>query len=237
MSDLWAMIWKEAKDSLLQGGREAWVRPLIMIGFLGLFLPWQLKQSWLALSPAAMLLILALPFLFIFLFVGDAIAGERERHTLETLLASRISGRAILLGKTVVMAGTAWGMALLSLLLGLLSANLASGQGRWAFYGSFGLLVEALTLCLLTSLLATSVGVLISLRSATVRQAQQRVMVVMLVLLVGVAVVVAVLPKQAVSALSAEEIWLIALVVLAVLDTIVLGVLRVRFRRSHVLFS
>jgi len=231
------MIWKEAKDSLLQGGREAWVRPLIMIGFLGLFLPWQLKQSWLALSPAAMLLILALPFLFIFLFVGDAIAGERERHTLETLLASRISGRAILLGKTVVMAGTAWGMALLSLLLGLLSANLASGQGRWAFYGSFGLLVEALTLCLLTSLLATSVGVLISLRSATVRQAQQRVMVVMLVLLVGVAVVVAVLPKQAVSALSAEEIWLIALVVLAVLDTIVLGVLRVRFRRSHVLFS
>lgn len=237
MSDLWTMIWKEAKDSLLQGGREAWVRPLIMIGFLGLFLPWQLKQSWLALSPAAMLLILALPFLFIFLFVGDAIAGERERHTLETLLASRISGRAILLGKTVVMAGTAWGMALLSLLLGLLSANLASGQGRWAFYGSFGLLVEALTLCLLTSLLATSVGVLISLRSATVRQAQQRVMVVMLVLLVGVAVVVAVLPKQAVSALSAEEIWLIALVVLAVLDTIVLGVLRVRFRRSHVLFS
>src|SRR5579872_3920951 len=195
------MIWKEAKDSLLQGGREAWVRPLIMIGFLGLFLPWQLKQSWLALSPAAMLLILALPFLF----VGDAIAGERERHTLETLLASRISGRAILLGKTVVMAGTAWGMALLSLLLGLLSANLASGQGRWAFYGSFGLLVEALTLCLLTRLLATSVGVLISLRSATVRQAQQRVMVVMLVLLVGVAVVVAVLPKQAVSALSAEE--------------------------------
>lgn len=237
MSDLWTMIWKEAKDSLLQGGREAWVRPLIMIGFLGLFLPWQLKQSWLALSPAAMLLILALPFLFIFLFVGDAIAGERERHTLETLLASRISGRAILLGKTVVMAGTAWGMALLSLLLGLLSANLASGQGRWAFYGSFDLLVEALTLCLLTSLLATSVGVLISLRSATVRQAQQRVMVVMLVLLVGVAVVVAVLPKQAVSALSAEEIWLIALVVLAVLDTIVLGVLRVRFRRSHVLFS
>lgn len=237
MSDLWAMIWKEAKDSLLQGGREAWVRPLIMIGFLGLFLPWQLKQSWLALSPAAMLLILALPFLFIFLFVGDAIAGERERHTLETLLARRISGRARWLGKTVVMAGTAWGMALLSLLLGLLSANLASGQGRWAFYGSFGLLVEALTLCLLTSLLATSVGVLISLRSATVRQAQQRVMVVMLVLLVGVAVVVAVLPKQAVSALSAEEIWLIALVVLAVLDTIVLGVLRVRFRRSHVLFS
>lgn len=96
--------------------------------------------------------------------------------------------------------------------------------------------MEALTLCLLTSLLAMSVGVVISLRSATVRQAQQLVMVATLVLLVGVAVVIAVLPKQAVSALSTEEIWLIALVVLAVPDTIVVGIARVRFRRSHVIF-
>lgn len=59
-------------------------------------------------------------------------------------------------------------MALASLLLGLLSANLASGQGRWAFYGSFSLLGVALTLCLRTRLLVTSVGVVISLRSATV---------------------------------------------------------------------
>lgn len=137
------------------------------------------------------------------LFVGDAIAGERERHTLETLLASRISDPAILLGKIIMMVGTAWGMALASLLLGLLSANLGSGQGRWAFYGSFGLLGEALALSLLTSLLATSVGVVISLRSATVRQAQQLVMVAALVVLVGVTPV---LPKQAVSALSTEEI-------------------------------
>lgn len=127
-------------------------------------------------------------------------------------------------------------MALASLLLGLLSANLASGQGRWAFYGSFSLLGEALTLCLLTGLLATSVGVVISLRSTTVRQAQQLVMVVMLVLLVGVAVVISILPAQAVSALSTSQIWLIAMVVLAVLDTIVLGISLVRFRRSHLIF-
>src|SRR5262249_28992755 len=159
------------KDSVLQGGRASAIRPLLAIGILGLLLPWQLNQSWLALSPAAMLLILYMPFLLTSMYVGDAIAGERERHTLETLLPSRISDRAILLGKILVTVGTAWGMTLASVLLGMFSANLASVQGRWAFYGSFVLLLEALALSLLTSLLATSAGVLISLRAATVRHA------------------------------------------------------------------
>jgi ABC-2 type transport system permease protein len=61
--------------------------------------------------------------------LGDAIAGERERHTLETLLASRISDRAILLGKVIVTTGYAWGTALLGLLFGLFVANLSKGQG------------------------------------------------------------------------------------------------------------
>lgn len=52
-------------------------------------------------------------------FIGDAIAGERERHTLETLLASRIGYRAILPGKLIVTVGYAWGMALVGLLLSL----------------------------------------------------------------------------------------------------------------------
>jgi ABC-2 type transport system permease protein len=56
--------------------------------------------------------------------LGDAIAGERERHTLETLLASRISDRAILLGKVIVTTGYAWGTALLGLLFGLFVATL-----------------------------------------------------------------------------------------------------------------
>jgi hypothetical protein len=54
-----------------------------------------------------------------------------------------------------------------------------------------------------------------------------------LVLLVAGVVVIQVLPARAI---SASQIWLIALVVLAVLDTIVLSISRVRFRRSHVIF-
>jgi hypothetical protein len=117
-----------------------------------------------------------------------------------------------------VTTGYAWGTALLGLLLGLVVANLSKGQGSWQFYTHVDLLLEALALSLLASLLGVSGGVLISLRSATVRQAQQLVIVATLVLIVAGVVVIKVLPAQAVSSLSTSQIWLVIMAVLAVLD-------------------
>lgn len=118
-------------------------------------------------------------------FIGDAIAGERERHTLETLLASRIGYRAILLGKLIVTVGYAWGMALVGLLLSLVLVNLLSGHGSWTFYHPLNVFLEALVLSLLSSVLGASAGVQISLRSATVRQARQILSIGTLVLIFG----------------------------------------------------
>ena len=174
MNDLWTMMWKELKDLLFQGGWKASIRPLLLIGIMGIYLPLQFGLQWLALSPIELFVILWIPFSVIISFIGDAIAGERERHTLETLLASRISDRAILLGKVVVTVGYAWGMALGGLLLGLILVNLFRGNGGgWMFYHPFDLFLEALALSLLTCLLGASAGVLVSLRTSTVRQAQQ----------------------------------------------------------------
>jgi ABC-2 type transport system permease protein len=237
MNDLWTMIWKETKESLLQGGLSAWIRPLLLVGILGIGFPWRFGLQWLALVPLVMGLVIYVPFIVILSFVGDAIAGERERHTLETLLASRISDRAILLGKVIVTTGYAWGTALLGLLFGLVVANLSKGQGSWQFYTHVDLLLEALALSLFASLLGVSGGVLISLRSATVRQAQQLLIVATLVLIVGGVVVIKVLPAQAISSLSTSQIWLIAMAVLAVLDAILLGVSLVSFRRSRLMLS
>ncbi len=237
MNDIWTMIWKETKDSLLQGGWSALIRPLLLIGILGIGFPWRLGLQWLALTPLVMGIVLYVPFIVILSFVGDAIAGERERHTLETLLASRISDRAILLGKIIVTTGYAWGTALLGLLLGLVVANLSKGQGSWQFYLHSDLLLEVLALSLLASLLGVSGGVLISLRSATVRQAQQLLIVATLVLIAGGVVVIKVLPAQAISSLSNSQIWLIVMAVLAVLDAILLGVSLVSFRRSRLILS
>src|SRR5438552_19092990 len=105
-----------------------------------------------------MFLVRCIPFFVIITFIGDAIAGERERHTLETLLASRISDRAILLGKVIVTVGYAWGMALVSLLLGLVLVNLLSGHGSWAFYHPVDVFLEALALSLLSIFLGASAG-------------------------------------------------------------------------------
>lgn len=237
MNDIWTMIWKETKDSVLQGGWSALLRPLLLIGILGIVLPWRLGLQWLDLSPIAMGLVLYIPFTVILTFVGDAIAGERERHTLETLLASRISDRAILLGKIIVTTGYAWGTALIGLLLGLIVANLSKGQGSWQFYTHVDLLLEALALSLLTSLLGVGGGVLISLHSATVRQAQQILVVATVVLVAGGVLALKAVPAQTISSFSTSQIWLIAMAVLVVLDAVLLGASLVSFQRSRLILS
>src|SRR5437867_11581009 len=148
MNDLWTMIWKEWKDFLLSGGRSDLLRPLLILGIVGIVLPLSFRLSWIDLDPAPVLIILYAPFMFVTSFIGDAIAGERERHTLETLLASRISDRAILLGKIVATVVYAWGMGILSLLLGLILVDLLRTQGNWMFY-PLDLFVDALVLSLL----------------------------------------------------------------------------------------
>src|SRR5436305_201165 len=172
MSDIATMIWKESKDVFYQGGWRSLIRPLIVVGIIGIYLPLQLGPQWVDLTPIAMILLLWIPFFVIISFIGDVIAGERERHTLETLLASRMPDRAILLGKVVATVLYAWGMSVLSLLLGLVLVNLFRTQGNWMFY-PLDLFVDALILSLLVGVLGASAGVLVSLRVATVRQAQQ----------------------------------------------------------------
>lgn len=237
MSDLLTMMWKESKDLLFQGGWRAWIRPVLLVGILGVYLPLQFGLGWLELSPIEMYVILWIPFSVIISFIGDAIAGERERHTLETLLASRISDRAILLGKVIVTVGYAWGMALVSLLLGLVLVNLLSGHGSWAFYHPVDVFLEALALSLLSCVLGASAGVLISLRSATVRQAQQILSVGTLVLIFGGIFALRALPASFVSSLSYSQFLLLVIAVLAVLDAILLGLSLVSFQRSRLIVS
>lgn len=239
MSDIGTMIWKEAKDLIFQGGWGQWTRPLILIIVVGVALPLRAGLPWLELSPIELMLLLWVPFINIISFIGDAIAGERERHTLETLLASRISDQAILLGKATVTVGYAWGMSLVGLLLGPVAVNLSAGNGigSWLFYHPFELFLEAVALCLLISLLAASAGVLISLRVATVRQAQQILSIGTIVLVFGGLMVVSVLPEDLLSSLSYSQILLICIAAIGILDAILLGLALLSFQRSRLILS
>lgn len=238
MSDLWTMIWKEAKELVFKGGWAQLIRALIVIGTVGIALPWRVGPPWLALALPELLLLLWVPFFYIVSFIGDAIAGERERHTLETLLASRIPDHAILLGKVAVTVGYAWGMALVGLLLGAVVVNLTHGDGQedWLFYQPI-LFLAAVALSLLVSLFTASAGVLVSLRAATVRQAQQTLMIGVIVLIFGCLLVISMLPPWLFSTLSYPQMLLVAIGVFALLDAILLGLALLGFQRAHLILS
>ncbi|MEO8286141.1 MAG: ABC transporter permease [Chloroflexota bacterium] len=233
MSDIWTMIWKESKELIFQSGWAQLVRALLVIGIVGVAFPWRAGTAWLDLSIFEMLALLWVPYIYIISFIGDAVAGERERHTLETLLASRMPDRAILLGKIIVTVVYAWGTALAILLLSPAIVSLTTGS--WAFYRSLDLFLEAVALAFLISLFAASAGVLISLRVATVRQAQQILIIGTIVLIFGAILVISVLPAGLFSSLSYPQFLLIVTAVLALLDALLLGLSLASFRRSHLI--
>lgn len=237
MSDIWTMIWKESKEQIFQGGWAQVVRALIVIGTVGVILPLRVGTPWLELSILEMLMLLWVPYFYIISFIGDALAGERERHTLETLLASRMPDRVILLGKVIVTSGYAWGMALVGLLLGPIVVGLSGGDGRWMFYHPFELFLEAVALMLLISLLTASAGVLVSLRVATVRQAQQILIIGSIVFIFSALIIISILPANLLSGLSYSQILLFAIAILAVLDAILLGLSLRSFQRSRLILS
>jgi ABC-2 type transport system permease protein len=239
MSDLWTMIWKEAKELIFHAGWAQLIRALIVIGAMGVALPWRAGLPWLELSLPVLLILLWVPFIYNISFIGDAVAGERERHTLETLLASRMPDRAILLGKVIVTVAYAWGLALVCLLLGPVVVNLSTGNGpgSWVFYHPLELFLEAVALSLLVSLLTASAGVLISLHAATVRQAQQTLIIGTIVLIFGGLLAISVLPAALFAAWSYSQLLLIAMAVLALLDAVLLGLALVSFQRSRLILS
>ncbi len=182
--DVYTIIRKEWKEVFLQRGslRSGLLNIAIVVGVLGIFLPLQMGAHWLN-SPAVALAWLWLPIMLTMNMVADAFAGERERHTLETLLASRLSDRAILFGKMAAAVLYGFSMAILAMLVGAITINLAYPlpQGGLQFY-SPSMTAGGILITLLANTLMAALGVLVSLRAKTVRQAYQQLSIGLLVL-------------------------------------------------------
>jgi ABC-2 type transport system permease protein len=175
------------------------------------------------------------PFHLTTSYICDAVAGERERHTLETLLASRVSDRAILWGKITVSVAYAWGLALIGLMLGLVVSNRLSGQGHWEFYHPIGIFLETLVLSLAASLLSANAGVLISLRAATLRQAQQTMAVGTLILLIATVLILKSVPSGELERLTESQLILFFIGGFTVTNLILMGILSASFQRSRLI--
>ena len=132
--------------------------------------PWDFGPSFVEESYLVLFLSL-IPMLLVINILTDSFAGERERHTLESLLATRLSDHAILFGKILAAVAYGWGATIVIIVTGLITVNVAFGQGQLLMFSPLaGLLIILITLLL--SILITSLGMLWSLRASTVRQAE-----------------------------------------------------------------
>lgn len=170
--DILTITRKELKEIFIQRGslRSGIANVLLVIGVMGILFPLQFGREWIT-QPIGLISGMWLPLFMSMGLVADAFAGERERHTLETLLASRLSDQAILFGKLVssIVYGVAIGLA--GILVGAITANLANPGVGFYPLGSF---LGAVLFFLLGITLVSGIGVLVSLHASNVRQAYQR---------------------------------------------------------------
>ncbi|HKW21217.1 MAG TPA: ABC transporter permease, partial [Ktedonobacterales bacterium] len=182
IGDITTVMTKEWREYFAfgEGNRRTGLIALFVLLFLmGLFLPYRIGQTMVDSPVAIVLYSFFFPFTLMSNIIADSIAGERERHTLETLLASRLSDRAILLGKLAAAVGYSCAISIGSALIGMVVANL-NGDGSFRPYPA-STAVGIVLFAVLISLLFAGIGVLISLRASSVRQAQQAMGVALIV--------------------------------------------------------
>lgn len=182
-AEMKVVVWKEMLTfSRQHGSRSKLLLTLLTpVAVLGVYLPMQSGgrltgvggEGWLngPLSAST----LAVAVVIVSLIIPDAFAGERERHTLETLLASPLSDRSLLLGKIGFAAVAAWLTTVAVLLIALVAVNLRHGQGEILLYAPV-VIVTDVVLSLLLSVGVAAVGTVVSLRSPTAQVAQQSLM-------------------------------------------------------------
>ena len=189
-------------------------------------------------SPAVSLVAMV-AYVIVLAAVVDSFPGERERHTLETLLASAIPDEAVVIGKILAGALYGWFTVLALVLTALIGANVAAPGLMYPL--STILAIGVLTPLVLV--LVAAAGVAVVMRVPTVRAAQPRIMIGFLLLFIPLVVVTKFVPsglrQQAKAALSTEagrvETLLLEIIVFAVADLVVLTLAVMRFRRSRLI--
>ena len=178
--DLRTVAWREWLEWRRQYGsrRAALTISLVTVVIFGVVLPLQVGPGWLSQGEALYAWML-LPVILLLRSMGDTFAGERERHTLETLLATRIPDRALYLGKMLVPVAWAWLSTQAAMLLALVPVWFLASSGGPGIY-SLPVFLAGLLLSLFTSIHAAAAGVYLSLRSGTVDSANQSMFLVLI---------------------------------------------------------
>lgn len=240
--DMFTIMRKDLKEIFVQRGslRAGFTNVLIVVGISGILFPLQSGREWIT-SPLGLAAVSWLPIFMSMGLIADAFAGERERHTLETLLASRLSDGSILYGKVLAAIVYGMGIALAGMLLGALTINL---QYPGAGFYPIPYFTGALVFGLLAMLLVSGIGVQVSLHASNVRQAYQKMSVGILLLWLPLVIGPQFMPEQMKLQLSTwlnqvngmQAVLAIGAFLLAA-DVLLMWQARMRFQRSRLILD
>lgn len=171
MSDFGAMVQKEFREltGQLIGNRLRLLVHLGIIAYFAVLLPLIFEESWIPRN--AVVFWVLLPSALALPLASDSFAGEHERHTLETLLALPLESRAILAGKLTMQVLWAWLFTQLVVGLSLITANMLDPQTGFQWFTQQTLLSGA-GLSLVVTIFLNSLGMFVSARTSSTRQAQ-----------------------------------------------------------------
>lgn len=231
IADIRTIAWKEFREILAlragAKGRQSFLRTALIPIAIGIFFGLQtvVGDYGFAVFPVGLFAMSSASGL-----VTDAIAGERERHTLETLLASPASDAAIIGGKLTAIVGYSWALALVQL-AAIEATAIAVGHPL-----GVDVLVIIGVLSLFEAVLAAGFGVQFSLRAPTVRAATRKL---------GLLSFLVVIPVSLLNVLAVRDRdaslfpLVLALAVLALLaaDAALLALAKARFRRGRLLLD
>jgi len=174
MRDVIIIFRKEMKEWLrAKGGLASIVfNLLIYMGMFGVVLPLAQVEIWKAPHQLLVFYFFFLPSMVASTTTADAFAGERERKTLETLLSTRLSDRAIFLGKlAAIFVYTATILFAVDLTV-LAVVNIADSSPHIFMFPGETLFMLG-PLAWIITLFVANLGLFISLKVSSARIAQQ----------------------------------------------------------------
>lgn len=238
--DFLAVFWKEWKEILpwrAPGGYR--LRPLALVGLIGILLPLQMgAQTYF--GAGSFIFVPFLSFVAVVAVVPDAFAGERERHTLETLLATRLPDHAILIGKLAACVSYGWLLSIIAIIFGLITVNAAHWSGHVLLYQGAATWLAVILFPALVGGAVASAGTLVCLHAATVRQAYQTLSFAMIVIWLGFGFGIPSLRQwfaRNLPALSGGEVFLAVCAVLLTVSLILVLIALNDFQRSKLVLD
>lgn len=228
MRDAFTVLQKELREIVgeRQSRRGGLVQAVVIIAVMGVLYPASTWRFWLTPHPLAIVYFAFFPGMLAVTVAADAFAGERERKTLETLLATPLGEWAILLGKASAAILWALGVTAVAFVCAIVTVNVRAPLPG-LFLPAPVLVAAALGGALASASLLTGIAIVMSMRVPVARSAQQMTSLLSLVVFGGIAAAWAGLGL----ALTFRNVF-VAEGILAAAGVVALEVARAMFKRD-----